>query len=83
MSCNINDCENGAEIVYCPNRFTFEEMCNIKMALMLAPGIISEFIETSEYKTLCESEKVMFKEGPRIAKEMSKLEIKVDMLLDL
>lgn len=83
MSCSIKDCENGSDIVYCPNRFTFDEMCNIKMALTLAPGIISEFIRTADYKTLKKEEKIMFKEGSRILKEMNKLEIKVDSLLDI
>jgi len=83
MSCNVKDCESGSQNVYCPNRFTFDEMFNIKMALHLAPGMIEDFMESADYKTLKKQEKIMFDNGLRLINEMEKLEEKVDDLLEI
>ena len=82
--CSISECEKGSSVVYCPNRFTFNEMLNVKMALHMAPGMIEDFMESVEdYKSLNKEGKAMYDNGEKLIKEMTKLEKKVDGLLDL
>lgn len=35
MACNVKDCEDSAGIFFCPNRFSGDEMVNIKIALQM------------------------------------------------
>ncbi|OVY48498.1 hypothetical protein [Clostridium autoethanogenum] len=82
MSCNVKECEEGSNVIYCPNRFTFDEMCNIKMSLCLAPQVIKGFIESVEdYESLSKEEKAMFDNGKSLIKQMGKLEKKVNRLV--
>lgn len=82
---NIKDCEKHADKVYCPNRFTFEEMCNIKMALHLAPGYIEDFMESSKdsYESLEQSQKVFYNKGEELMAKMEELESKVNNLISM
>lgn len=79
--CSINDCEKNADKVYCPNRFTFEEMTNIKIALDLAPGYLENFVESvkenNTYNDLSEGEKILYNKAPELIEKMDILDSKV------
>lgn len=79
--CSIKECEEGASNVYCPNRFTFHEMCNIGMALHIAPEVLESFKETANYDELDHNGKNMFDNAEKIIQEMNDLEEKVSCLL--
>lgn len=80
--CNIRDCESGASFVYCPNRFTFEEMADINLALYLVPETIENFIESvKDPNELPKDARYIYDNGKKIIKAMDKLEKKVTRLL--
>lgn len=83
--CNVKDCEKYADKVYCPSRFTFDEMVHIEMALQLAPGYLYSFMEyvreNNNYDALEDNEKIMFDNGMDVIAKMEKLEKKIDRLL--
>lgn len=84
--CNIEDCEKHSDKVYCPNRFTFDEMATLKVALQLAPGFLDNFVDyvnANSYEELPDSGKVMFDKASEIISKMEKLEKKVDTLISM
>lgn len=82
--CSIKECESGGNIVYCPNRFTFDEMCSIKMALHLAPNYIKDFMESvkDNYNSLEQNPKLLYDNGEKLANKMEELEKKVNDLIN-
>jgi hypothetical protein len=83
--CSIKECESGGNKVYCPNRFTFDEMCSLKMALHLAPGCLEDFMDsvdsTNGYNSLDNGGKVMYDQGKSTINKFEELEKKVNSLL--
>ena len=84
--CSIEDCERHSDKVYCPNRFNFDEMSTLKVALQLAPGFLDSFVDyvnANNYDELPSSGKIMFDKASELTAKMEKLEEKIDNLIGM
>lgn len=81
MACNVKDCEDSAGIFFCPNRFSDDEMVNIKIALQMTHETMLAMREQFQHAAIQLPAELTLKDIDGEIADIEKLQKKVGNLI--